>query len=94
MAETSLTIPNIKYVVDSGMEKHRYYDNVWKWKKGYGTKAMAQQRAGRAGRVSHGYCYRLYTAALYGNIMPDYPDPEIVKQPLEQIILQLKNIGI
>lgn len=36
---------------------------------------MAMQRAGRAGRVMHGYCYRLYSAALYANIMEEFPEP-------------------
>lgn len=55
---------------------------------------MAEQRAGRAGRTTHGYCYRLYSAALYANIMEEYPLPEISKLPLEGVILQLKSIGI
>lgn len=55
---------------------------------------MAQQRSGRAGRTTHGYCYRLYSSALYANIMEEYPLPEINKQPLESVILQLKSMGI
>lgn len=55
---------------------------------------MAEQRSGRAGRTAHGYCYRLYSAALYANIMEDYSAPEISKQPLDSTILQLKSIGI
>ncbi len=55
---------------------------------------MAEQRAGRAGRTAHGYCYRLYSAALYANIMDEFPPPEILKQPLDSTILQLKSIGI
>ena len=54
---------------------------------------MCSQRAGRAGRTAHGYCYRLYSSALYSNIMEEFPDPEIVKQPLESILLQIKSIG-
>jgi ATP-dependent RNA helicase DHX37/DHR1 len=94
IAETSITIPNIRYVIDSGQEKHRYFDKVWKWKKGWGSKAMAEQRSGRAGRTAHGYCYRLYSAALYANIMEQFSAPEILKQPLDSTILQLKAIGI
>jgi ATP-dependent RNA helicase DHX37/DHR1 len=81
-------------VVDSGQEKHRYHEGVWKWRKGWGSRAMAEQRAGRAGRTTHGYCYRLYSAALYANIMEEYPLPEISKLPLEGVLLQLKAIGI
>jgi ATP-dependent RNA helicase DHX37/DHR1 len=75
IAETSITIPKIRYVIDSGQEKHRYFDKVWKWKKGWASKAMAEQRSGRAGRTAHGYCYRLYSAALYANIMENYSAP-------------------
>lgn len=93
ISETSITVPNIRYVIDSGQEKHRYFDGIWRWSKGWGSKAMAAQRAGRAGRTAHGYCYRLYSSALYANIMEEFPDPEIVKQPLESVLLQIKAIG-
>lgn len=69
IAETSITVPNIRYVIDSGQQKHRYHEGVWKWRKGWGSRAMAEQRSGRAGRTTHGYCYRLYSSALYANIM-------------------------
>jgi ATP-dependent RNA helicase DHX37/DHR1 len=55
---------------------------------------MAQQRAGRAGRVAHGYCYRLYSTAVYANIMKEFPEPEISKIPLQNTVLQLKAIGV
>ncbi len=48
---------------------------------------MAAQRAGRAGRTTHGYCYRLYSAALYANIMEEHPEPEICRLPLESVVL-------
>ena len=86
-------MPNIRYVIDSRQEKHRYFEGVWKWKKGWGSKAMAQQRAGRAGRTAHGYCYRLFSSALYANKMEKHPDPEICKLPLDSTILQIKSIG-
>lgn len=54
---------------------------------------MAAQRAGRAGRTTHGYCYRLYSAALYANIMEEHPEPEITKLPLESVVLEIKAIG-
>ena len=94
IAETSVTIPNIRYVVDSGMQKHREHEGVWRWRKGWGSRAMAQQRMGRAGRTTHGYCYRLYSSALYANIMPEYPDPEISLLPIQGVVLQLTAIGI
>lgn len=81
-------------MIDSGHEKHKVFDKIWKWYKGWGSRAMAQQRAGRAGRVAHGYCYRLYSTAVYSNIMQEFPDPEISKIPLENTVLQLKAIGV
>ena len=54
---------------------------------------MAQQRAGRAGRTAHGYCYRLYSSALYANKMEKYADPEICRLPLDTTLLQIKSIG-
>lgn len=80
-------------MIDSGQEKHRYFDGVWKWSKGWGSKAMAAQRSGRAGRTTHGYCYRLYSSALYANIMEEHPAPEITKLPLESVVLEVKAIG-
>lgn len=55
---------------------------------------MAEQRAGRAGRVAHGYCYRLYSTAVYSKSLKEFPDPEITKVPLENVVLQLKAVGI
>lgn len=57
------------------------------------SKASAEQRAGRAGRVGPGHCYRLFSAALFSKI-DDYSQPEILKAPLDQTLLQLKSIGV
>lgn len=61
VAETSLTIPNIRYVVDSGKEKRKEYDpltGVSRYIVDWCTKASADQRSGRAGRVQSGYAFR------------------------------------
>ena len=61
VAETSLTIPNVKYVIDSGRIKNRVYDqftSVSTYNVTWTSKASADQRAGRAGRTSEGHCYR------------------------------------
>ncbi len=69
VAETSLTIPGVKYVVDTGFVKMRYYDKVTgvsTFKVGWTSKASANQRAGRAGRTEPGHCYRYeVTMVLY-----------------------------
>ena len=60
---------------------------------GKGTKSNARQRAGRAGRVSRGKCYRLYTAEAYGR-MEDCEPPEILRTPLATLVLTLKLLGV
>lgn len=68
VAETSLTIPTIKYVVDAGKQKRKIIDpkiGVEKHVIGWISQAAADQRSGRAGRTGPGYCYRLYSTAAY-----------------------------
>uniref|UniRef100_A0A914I9J1 RNA helicase n=1 Tax=Globodera rostochiensis TaxID=31243 RepID=A0A914I9J1_GLORO len=81
VAETSLTIPNVRYVIDCGKEKRREYDP-----------ASADQRTGRAGRVQSGYAFRLYSSAVYED-MRDYSAPEILNKPIDQLILMLKAMN-
>lgn len=97
VAETSLTIPNMKYVIDTGKIKNKVYDNVTgistfliEWT----SKASADQRAGRAGRTSAGHCYRLYSSAVYNDEFRKYAEPEILVKPIDDLMLQLKSIGI
>lgn len=97
IAETSLTIKNIRYVIDSGKEKQREFSNknkiekyVIKWT----SQSSANQRKGRAGRTMNGFCYRLYSRALYEHRFKEFPDPEILVQPLDTSYLKLKAIGI
>lgn len=97
VAETSITIPNIKYVVDTGRAKERHieqrsqvqsYDIAWI------SKASAAQRAGRAGRTGPGHCYRLYSSAVYEDVFPDFSVPEILRTPVEGLVLQMKAMNI
>ncbi|EDW43958.1 GM18902 [Drosophila sechellia] len=84
VAETSLTIPHIKYVVDCGRQKTRLYDKltgVSAFVVTYTSKASADQRAGRAGRISAGHCYRLYSSAVYNDCFEDFSQPDIQKKP-------------
>ena len=97
IAETSLTIPHIKYVVDSGRQKTRLYDKltgVSAFVVSHTSKASADQRAGRAGRVSAGHCYRLYSSAVYTDIFPDFGQPDIQQKPVEDLMLQMRCMGI
>uniref|UniRef100_A0A915NNK3 RNA helicase n=2 Tax=Meloidogyne TaxID=189290 RepID=A0A915NNK3_9BILA len=87
VAETSLTIPNIRYVVDSGKEKRRDFDpitGVSRFVVDWCSKASANQRSGRAGRVMSGYAFRLYSSSVFED-MPSFSTPEILNKPIEQL---------
>lgn len=97
IAETSLTIPGISYVVDSGRQKCRNYhagtgvasyDIMWI------SKAAADQRAGRAGRTGPGHCYRLYSSSMYARHMEDFALPEVLTRPLEDVVLAMKAMNV
>lgn len=97
VAETSLTIPNIKYVIDCGRQKTRLYDKVTGVSKDvvtYTSKASASQRSGRAGRTGPGHCYRLYSSAVFNNEFKEYSVPDILQKPFDAVMLQLKQMGI
>ncbi|XP_060848731.1 probable ATP-dependent RNA helicase kurz [Rhopalosiphum padi] len=97
IAELSLTIPNIKYVVDCGKTKIREYDpvtSVSRFSVVWESKASANQRAGRAGRTSPGHCYRLFSSALFNDEFPEWNLPEIQTIPIDNVILQMKSMKI
>jgi ATP-dependent RNA helicase DHX37/DHR1 len=86
VAETSLTIPGIKYVVDCGRVKERIYNKgtgVESFQIGWISKASAAQRSGRAGRTGPGHCYRLFSSAVFERDFPQFSEPEILKYPIE-----------
>lgn len=97
VAETSLTIPGVRYVVDSGRAKERQYDHasgVQNFAVSWISKASAAQRAGRAGRTGPGHCYRLYSSALYEDHFPAFSAPEILRMPIEGVVLNMKAMNI
>lgn len=97
VAETSLTIPNVKYVVDTGKTKVKLYDKitgVTSYLVTWTSKASADQRAGRAGRTAPGHCYRLYSSAVFNDTFEDFTVPEIQKRPVDDLYLQLKCMHI
>ena len=97
VAETSLTIPGIRYVFDCGRAKERQYNlntGVQSFQIGWISKASANQRAGRAGRTGPGHCYRLYSSAVYEGEFAEYTDPEILRTPIEGVVLQMKSMGL
>ncbi|KAF2640728.1 DEAH-box RNA helicase-like protein [Massarina eburnea CBS 473.64] len=96
VAETSLTIPGVRYVFDCGRAKEKKYDlitGVQSFEIGWISKASANQRAGRAGRTGPGHCYRLYSSAVFERDFEEYAEPEIMRTPLESVVLQLKSMG-
>ncbi|XP_070571551.1 probable ATP-dependent RNA helicase DHX37 [Ptychodera flava] len=97
VAETSLTIPGIKYVVDTGKVKRRYYDKVTgvsAFRITWTSQASSNQRAGRAGRTEAGHCYRLYSSAVFANDFEKFSPPEITRRPVDDLILQMKDMNI
>ena len=97
IAETSLTIPGIVYVVDAGFVKMTSYNPRTGMESLVITpisKAMAQQRAGRAGRVAPGVCFRMYTNWAFDNELEEATVPEIQRTNLASVVLLLKSLGV
>ncbi|CAD5212351.1 unnamed protein product [Bursaphelenchus okinawaensis] len=96
VAETSVTISGVCYVIDCGFMKLRVYntDNGVETLQTVKTsKSSAKQRAGRAGRIHPGKCYRLYPEEEYQKLLPSQV-PELQRTDLSQVILTLKSLGI
>jgi HrpA-like RNA helicase len=96
IAETSLTIPGIAYVVDTGQARVSRY-NAQSRIQGLPvediSQASARQRTGRAGRVKPGRCIRLYSEEEFRD-RPEYTDPEIRRSNLANVVLQLRSLGL
>jgi len=96
IAETSITLEGIKFVVDTGKYKVRFYSGATGMESltvSNITKAQARQRSGRAGRTSAGQCFRLYTESGFQQLH-EAPTPEILRVNLAHVVLQLKGMGI
>lgn len=97
IAETSLTIDGIVYVIDTGFVKEDQFSSVTGMQSLTVvpcSRASADQRAGRAGRTGPGKCFRLYTKWSYMNEMPANPTPEILRANLSGVVLQMTSLGI
>ena len=97
IAETSLTIDGIVYVVDPGFSKQKIYNpriRVESLLVSAISKASAQQRAGRAGRTRPGKCFRLYTEAAFKKELIETTYPEVLRSNLSSTVLDLKKLGI
>jgi pre-mRNA-splicing factor ATP-dependent RNA helicase DHX16 len=97
IAETSLTIDGIVYVIDPGFSKQKSYNPRTGMESLIVTpisKASAEQRSGRAGRTAPGKCFRLYTAWAYHHELDETTIPEIQRTNLGNVVLLLKSLGI
>jgi len=96
VAETSLTVPGIRYVIDSGqarVKRYSYRSKVEQLQVEAISQAAANQRAGRCGRVANGVCIRLYGEADFQG-RPRFTDPEILRSSLAGVILRMKSLHL
>jgi len=96
VAETSLTVPGIRYVVDSGLarvKRYRYRNKVEQLQIEPVSQAAANQRSGRCGRVSDGVCIRLYDEADFAR-RPRFTDPEVLRSSLAGVIMRMKALRL
>ncbi len=96
VAETSLTVPGIRYVVDTGLarvKRYSYRNKVEQLQVESISQAAANQRAGRCGRVADGVCIRLYEESDY-QARARFTDPEILRSSLASVILRMKSLHL
>jgi ATP-dependent helicase HrpA len=96
VAETSLTVPGVRYVVDTGMarvKRYSYRNKVEQLQIEAVSQAAANQRAGRCGRVADGICIRLYEETDFAG-RPRFTDPEILRSSLAAVILRMKSLHL
>ncbi len=96
VAETSLTVPGIRYVIDTGLarvKRYSYRNKVEQLQIEKISQAAARQRAGRCGRVAAGVCIRLYDEADF-IARPEFTDPEIMRSSLAGVILRMKSLRL
>ncbi|XP_078688329.1 3'-5' RNA helicase YTHDC2-like isoform X2 [Branchiostoma floridae x Branchiostoma belcheri] len=95
IAETSVTINDVVFVIDSGKVKEKSFDaltSVSMLKSVWVSKASAQQRKGRAGRCRPGVCFHLFSRVRYDSLQ-EYQDPELLRTPLQELCLQTKLLS-
>ncbi|XP_017663142.1 PREDICTED: putative ATP-dependent RNA helicase TDRD9 isoform X1 [Lepidothrix coronata] len=97
IAESSITVPDVKYVIDFCLTKALVCDketNYQSLRLCWASKTNCNQRKGRAGRVSRGYCYRLVCKDFWTNFIPEKSEPEILRCPLGGTVLKLKKLDM
>ena len=96
IAETSVTIDGVRFIVDSGKVKEMGYDvssRMMRLQEYWISRASAEQRRGRAGRTGPGQCFRLFSQNEYGHLN-EFSVPEILRMPIESIVLHIKALGL
>ncbi|NNP72237.1 ATP-dependent RNA helicase HrpA [Acinetobacter defluvii] len=96
VAETALTVPNIRYVIDSGfarISRYNYRSRVQRLPIEAVSQAAANQRKGRCGRIAPGICIRLYSEEDFQS-RPEFTEPEIKRTNLASVILQMQSLGL
>ncbi|WP_152878594.1 ATP-dependent RNA helicase HrpA [Acinetobacter guerrae] len=96
VAETALTVPNIRYVIDSGfarISRYSYRSRVQRLPIEAISQAAANQRKGRCGRIAPGVCIRLYSEEDFLS-RPEFTEPEIKRTNLASVILQMQSLGL
>ncbi|XP_072015621.1 LOW QUALITY PROTEIN: ATP-dependent DNA/RNA helicase DHX36-like [Amphiura filiformis] len=96
IAETSITIDDVVYVVDIGRVKERNFDvknNISTLKPEWCSNAACRQRRGRSGRVQPGECYHMFSQ-LRASLMADYQQPEMLRTPLDELCLNIKSLKL
>jgi ATP-dependent RNA helicase DHX36 len=96
IAETSVTIDDVVFVIDSGRFKEKTYDpttNVSCLQAEWISKASSRQRRGRAGRVQEGVCFHLFSSVKF-SALKEYQEPEMLRTPLESLCLQVKAMPV
>ena len=96
VAETSITVPGIRYVIDSGlvrMSRYSYRSKIQRLPIERVSQASANQRAGRCGRVAEGICFRLYSESDFIS-RQEFTEPEILRTNLASVILKMKDSGL
>ncbi|KAM9835767.1 putative ATP-dependent RNA helicase DHX57 [Aulostomus maculatus] len=97
IAETSVTIDDVVYVIDSGKMKEKRYDaskSMESLEDAWVSRANSLQRKGRAGRVASGVCFHLFTSHHFQHLLTEQQLPEIQRVPLEQLCLRIKILDV
>ncbi|KAI5108364.1 ATP-dependent RNA helicase TDRD9 [Silurus meridionalis] len=97
IAESSVTVPDVKYVIDFCLARQRICDKETNYQSlhlTWASKTNCNQRRGRAGRVSKGFCYRLVTRAFWKSSIPEHTIPEMLRSPLSSTVLKVKLLDM